>query len=110
MKVNGKIIKHAVKENLIMLMVMYTQENGLIIRLTDLVLIFIRTAHNIKVCGSMIYNMEQVMKNGQMEVLIMEIITKVKNMEEEFTNGQMVANMMVSGLKTKLMVMEFIVG
>jgi hypothetical protein len=45
--------------------------------------------------------MEQVMKNGQMEVPIMVNIMKVKNMGEEFTNGQTVANMMVSGLKTK---------
>jgi len=49
----------------------------------------------------MISNMEQVMKNGQMEVLIMVNIMKGKNMGEEFTNGQTVANMMVSGLKTK---------
>ena len=57
--------------------------------------------HNIKACGLMISNMEQVMKNGQMEVLIMVNIMKGKNMEEEFTNGQTVANMMASGLKTK---------
>lgn len=51
MKGNGKIIKQVVKENLITLMGMFTQGNGLIIKLTDLVLIFILMVHNIKACG-----------------------------------------------------------
>ena len=51
MKGNGKIIRQVVRENLITLMGMYTRGNGLIIKLTDLVLIFILMVHNIKACG-----------------------------------------------------------
>lgn len=60
----GKIIKHMVKGNFIMLIEMFLKVNGLMIKQMVLEFIYILMVQNMKVIGKMIYKMEKVLKFG----------------------------------------------
>lgn len=59
MKVVGEITKQKDKENSYMLMEIYLKENGLMIKLMDMVFIFIKTELNMKATGRTTSNMEK---------------------------------------------------
>ena len=55
MKVNGYLVEQMVKEGLLMRKEKYTMENGLMIKLKDLVNTFIQMELNMKECGLKIF-------------------------------------------------------
>jgi hypothetical protein len=57
MKVNGRMIKHMVKESSGILMVIYLKENGSLTRLMAMEFILIRMEQSMKESGKMTFNM-----------------------------------------------------
>ena len=100
MKVTGDLIKHAVMENSGMLMGMCLKENGLMIKPTVMVFMFIRTEQDTKENGKTIYSMAKVKRSGQITLCMKDIIMKVRNMEKDYIFGKMVQAMMEIGMKT----------
>lgn len=67
----------------------FTLVNGLMIKLTVAAHIFMQTELNILESGTWTSNKERVMKPGQMEPAIREIIMKAKSMGSENSTGLM---------------------
>jgi len=70
----GKIIVHEEKGNFGTSMAIFIKDNGLMIKQMDTEYIFIQTELNIKVIGNKICRMDMVLKHGQMEQNMKEII------------------------------------
>jgi len=84
MLVNGKIIKPMDRVFYIMQMVMFTKDNGLMIKLVDKELILTKTAPNTSVNGKTINKTDMVLNNGLMDKS-MKVNTKmVQRQEKEF--------------------------
>jgi len=79
MKGSGRITRQKVKASFYMLTEIYLKDNGLMIKLMDLVFIFIKMALNMKDFGKMIYSTEKVLKHGLMDQSMMDTILKAKN-------------------------------
>lgn len=74
MKDYGKIIQQMDVVNFIMLMEIFTKENGMMIKLMDGEFIYIKMELNMKGNGKMINKMVKVKKNGLMAQLIKELM------------------------------------
>ena len=110
MLANGNSIKHAVKANSGMLMVIFSKANGLMIKPTASVFIPIKMVPNMKVIGRRTCNTDMERNRGQMAQNMKENITMVKNMVRAIIFGMMAQNMMDNGLIIKLKDMVFING
>jgi len=110
MKVNGPRTKQNEKENFGTLMEIYLKEPGLMIKLMVMVVIFTQMVLNMKANGKMIYKRAMVLRIGQMDRDMKDIISVVKNMVTEHINGVMVRNLLVIGMTTKYLEKEFIPG
>jgi hypothetical protein len=81
-------------------------ENGLMIKLMDLVCISISMELFMKAIGKKIYSMEKVLKNGLMVHHILEITFMERNKVQDFIIGMMVLSMEENGMKIKYLEQE----
>lgn len=107
---NGNSIRHVVKVNSGMLMVIFSKVSGLMIKPMASAFIPIKMEPNMKVIGRKTCSMGMARNRGQMAQNMKENITMVKNMVRAIIFGMMAQNMMDNGLIIKLKVMVFING
>ena len=71
-----------------------------------LVLILMSTGLNMKVSGSMTYNMDKDVKYGRLVAVMKELMWRDRSMAVENTFGKTIVAMMVNGTGTKLVDIE----
>ena len=110
MRVNGREIKHMVKENILIAMVLLIKETGVTIFSMDKALNIGTTTQNTKGSIRKVKNTDRVPTHGRMVLSILESGLKTKYMVEANTHGMMDVSMKANGKIITWMVTEFILG
>jgi hypothetical protein len=93
-----------------MLIVMYILDTGRMTKLMARVFIYIPTARSTMVCGKMISSMDMVLRHGLMELIIKEIMFKVKSTAMVILLGLTRLNTKVISLTMTYKAMGFTTG